>query len=117
MDFVADIKLKPNGKDKPNPTTLAAQVLVDACIALAEFGPYVYAASPKTCSFYIKFNQFGLGGLRISNHKSRYQYKWNIRVDAGFKDNVENKKNTVQYYAHSKNRAQFFEFMRETFNK
>ncbi len=117
MNFQADIKLKPNGKDKANPTTLAAQVLVDACIALTEFGPYVYAASPKTCSFYIKFSQLGLGGLRISNHKSKYQYKWNIRVNDGFKDAVIVGKNSTQYHAHYKNKTQFFEFMRETFNK
>ncbi len=115
--FVADVKLKPNGKDKANPTTLAAQVAVDVCIALAEFGPYVYAASPKTCSFYIKFKHFGLGGLRISNHKSRYLYKWNINVNDGFKDKIGHSNKSIQYYANHKNRFQFFEFMRETFNK
>lgn len=102
---------------KENQTTLATQLVVDICIALSEFSPYVYAASPKTCSFYIKFKQSGLGGLRISNHKSRYAYKWNINVKENFKDKVGRRNGKIQYFANYKNKNEFIEFMKETFNK
>ena len=102
---------------KDNQITLAAQLVVDTCIALAAYDPYVYAASPKTCSFYIKFRHQGLGGVRISNHKSNYAYKWNINVNDGFKDKVGHKNNSVQYHANYKNKNNFFNFMKETFSK
>lgn len=114
--FKPDMRKKPNGKAEPNQVTLACQIVVDICIALQEFGPYVHAASPKTCSFYIKFKEWGLGGLRISNHKSRYLYKWNISVCDYFKDTVTHKNNSTQYYCNYKNIEPFIKFMRKTFN-
>jgi len=96
---------------KQNDATAVTQLAVEACTALKEYEPYIFAASIKTCSIYIKFRVTGLTTLRISNHtSSRYAYKWNLRV-GNFKDKIGKKQGKVQYHANAKNKKQFFKFM------
>lgn len=98
---------------KSNLTTILMQTVVDACIALAPLHPYVYAASPKTNSVYIKFKVGHIGSLRISNHKSKYWYKWNICINEDFKDGIKYHDGRAHFFANYQNRQAFFVFMLE----
>lgn len=98
---------------KSNETTRLMQTVVDACVALAPLHPYVHAASPKTNSVYIKFKVGHIGALRISNHRSKYWYKWNISIKEDFEDAIKYNNNRRHYFANYKNREDFFRFMLE----
>lgn len=47
-----------------------------------ELGAYLYKQAASG-SYYIKFNTYINGSLRVSNHeqRARYAYRWNLRED------------------------------------
>ena len=100
-------------KGKSNPTTILMQTVVEACLALDSLSPYIYAASPKTNSVYIKF-KFAAGTLRISNHKSKYPYKWNISINPIFVDRVVMIGKAKCYFSNYKNTRAFCAYILET---
>lgn len=56
-----------------------AKILLDK---LSQWKPYIYHKA-LTGSIYIKFPHWGLGSLRVGDHKgrSKYRYRWICRVD------------------------------------
>lgn len=58
------------------------QIVQEVLIELAQWNPFIYCKA-ATDSAYIKFPHWGLGSLRIGDHKGKkkYTYRWRIRLD------------------------------------
>ena len=50
---------------------------------LDQWGAYVYHEAITSTSIYIKFPHWGLGSIRIGDHRGRmkYRYRWMLRTD------------------------------------
>ena len=82
--------------------------LVDQILEeLESLGAWLYHQTPD--SVYIKFEDSGLGSLRISNHEGRplYRYKWNLRYDF-ILPMVKQHGNVTRRYYPVENVADFF---------
>jgi hypothetical protein len=65
---------------------------------LSKWGAYIYHEA-TTGSMYIKFPHWGLGSIRVGDHKgiTKYRYRWRVRLDkpAGYHCNLMDRGTTV----------------------
>ena len=73
----------------------AAQTAEEILDRLDKWKPYVYHRA-LTGSIYIKFPHWGLGSIRVADHKgrSKYRYRWICRVDWNGKSHSDMYKGT-----------------------